>query len=228
MHPRVPAIGLPAALLQLQRLRVRHPDVPIQRNVFLDVGRMRFCQVASQILVALDEINAATHGRSARDLGDERIGEIIANRFFLPIAVKHPRAGVRNVQQLKKGGLFDLILHTLVGMVTGECLFANRIEQLRIKSRRIINFSCPPDHLLLRGGVIREVGSHPEGRHVSSAVKAPSESNDVTYRIHGATRSASGPRTERRSVPCRVRCGCRTSKFSGSGRIGKTARGFPR
>ncbi len=77
--------------------------------------------------------------------------------FFLAFAVKYPRPRMRQIKQFKQCGLLYFILHTFVCMIAWKSGFADRIEKIGIKGRRVIYFICLPDLFGFLRTVIREI-----------------------------------------------------------------------
>ena len=82
---------------------------------------------------------------------------MLLNWILLPFSVKHPRSRMRNIEQFKQSGLFDLILNALIGVITWKGGFAHGVEKICIKCGGVINFVGCADELRFLGAVIGKI-----------------------------------------------------------------------
>ena len=95
---------------------------------------------------------------------------------------------MRDAQQLEQGGLLDLVLDALVGVVAGKRVLAGGVEQVGIERRRVIHGCRATDQFPLLPAVVIEVGANPEGDHVPAFPEPPFQGNYGPFEIHKTAR----------------------------------------
>jgi len=87
-------------------------------------------------------------------------------------------------EKIKQSSLLDLVLNTLVIMVTGKGFFPHGIEQFSIKGGRIVYLFGLSDKIRIRIAVIGKIRSHTQGYNIFTVFKPCFESDDFFKVYH--------------------------------------------
>ena len=137
-----------------------------------------------KVVGVFNQIDPPSHGRTSGDFGNKGEFKVIANLALLVFAVEYPGPGVRYVEQIKQGGLFNLILYTFIVVITGKGFFAHRIKQLGIKRGRIVYFIGLADHLGFFGAVIAKIRPHAQRQYIFALSKTRLQGYNFLIRFH--------------------------------------------
>jgi hypothetical protein len=91
---------------------------------------------------------------------------------------------MRYFEKIKQGGLLDLVLNTLIIMVTGKGFFSHGIEQFGIEGGRIVYLFGLSDKIRIRMAVIGKIRSHPQGYNIFTVFKPCFKGDDFFNGYH--------------------------------------------
>jgi hypothetical protein len=89
-----------------------------------------------------------------------------------------------NLEQFKKGRLFNFILNTFIGVITWKRGFAHSVEKIRIKSGWVINLISIADEFSLLRAVIGKIRPNSQSDHIFTIPQAGFQGNGLGFFCH--------------------------------------------